>query len=412
MDIRTHLAAGWDDRAMARAALCVGCAPVIDLRWRLRSLREEVSGFQWPRQASGFMRIGGARLPTWLPALGALAILTAPGLDAQIASRTDQVLARRTDKQARLWPERTSGIVKRANGYFERGFLESADMKKGANGLQFVLGGMRSGNGTTFGLGYRRIDLFNERLAFRTTVRGTPQQAYMFDLDLESPRLRYRRGDFRFYIKHENSPKMDYYGAGPNSQKSGRTSYRLEDTGIDGSGRYRLWSHLYLGASGGIYLPNVGRGQRDEVPSTDEAYRPEQVPGLDDQPKFFRAGGMMQYDYRDLATGPRSGGNYYAKHIRYWDRESEPLLLPHAGYGYRAICAVLEQDTRRGIAAGIRDDLGGRGQSGPVLSAADAGRQRIPERICTLPVLRSELIPRCGGASMVCICECACRAVF
>ena len=256
-----------------------------------------------------------------VPALGALAILTAPGLDAQIASRTDEILARRTDKQARLWPERTSGIVKRANAYFERGFLESADMKKGANGLQFVLGGMRSGNGTTFGLGYRRIDLFDERLAFRATVRGTPQQAYMFDLELESPRLRYRRGDFRLYIKHENSPKMDYYGAGPNSQESGRTSYRLEDTGIDGSGRYRLWSHLYLGGSGGIYLPNVGRGQRDEVPSTDEAYRPAQVPGLDNQPKFFRAGGMMQYDYRDLATGPRSGGNYYAKHTRYWDRE-------------------------------------------------------------------------------------------
>ena len=197
-----------------------------------------------------------------LPALGALAILTAPALDAQITSRTDQILARRTDKQARLWPERTSGIVKRANGYFERGFLESADMKKGANGLQFVLGGMRSGNGTTFGLGYRRIDLFNERLAFRTTVRGTPQQAYMFDLDLESPRLRHRRGDFRFYIKHENSPKMDYYGAGPNSQKSGRTSYRLEDTGVDGSGRYRLWSHLYLGGSGGIEAEGMARAGR------------------------------------------------------------------------------------------------------------------------------------------------------
>src|SRR5262249_55162696 len=148
-------------------------------------------------------------------------------------------------------------------------------------GFQIVLGGMRSGNGTTFGVGYRRIDLYNEWLSFRTTARGTIRKAYMFDLELESPRLRYRRGDVRLYIKHENSPTMDYYGAGPSSQKSGWTSYRLEDTGIDGSGRYRVWSHLYVGATGGIYLPNVGRGQRDGVPSTDEAYTPAQVPGLE-----------------------------------------------------------------------------------------------------------------------------------
>jgi outer membrane protein assembly factor BamA len=116
---------------------------------------------------------------------------------------------------------------------------------------------------------------------------------------------------------------LDYYGAGPDSDKSGRTSYRLEDTGIDGSGRYRVWSHLYVGASGGVYLPNVGRGRREGIPSTDEMYTPAQVPGLNEQPKFFRAGGMLEYDYRDLATGPREGGHYYAKHLRYWDRESD-----------------------------------------------------------------------------------------
>jgi hypothetical protein len=269
------------------------------------------------------MRIAFAVKLTHL-VLGCWLVLAATHLlGAQIVSRTDQILAQRTDKRARLWPERTSGIVKRANEFLDRGFLESADVKKGANGPQLVLGGMRSGQGASFGVGYRRIDLYNERLAFRTTARGTINKAYMFDFELESPRLRYRRGDVRLYIKHENSPMMDYYGAGPDSDKSGRTSYRLEDTGIDGSGRYRVWSHLYVGATGGIYLPNVGRGRRDGFPSTDERYTPAQVPGLDQQPKFFRAGGMLEYDYRDLASGPREGGHYYARHLRYWDRESE-----------------------------------------------------------------------------------------
>ncbi len=29
----------------------------------------------------------------------------------------------------------------------------------------------------------------------------------------------------------------------------------------------------------------------------------------------------MQYDYRDLATGPREGGNYYLNFKRYWDQD-------------------------------------------------------------------------------------------
>ena len=107
----------------------------------------------------------------------------------QATSRTEQMEQIRTDKQARLWPENTPGLVKTLNNYAERGLLEGARSGKGANGLQFVLGGMRSGNGTSFGVGYRRIDLWNERLAFRATARGTPRLAYMFDLQVESPRL-------------------------------------------------------------------------------------------------------------------------------------------------------------------------------------------------------------------------------
>ena len=43
------------------------------------------------------------------------------------------------------------------------------------------------------------------------------------------------------------------------------------------------------------------------------------TPGLGDQAKFLRAGATLQWDYRDLASGPRSGGNYYATYSRYWD---------------------------------------------------------------------------------------------
>src|SRR6187401_35072 len=85
--------------------------------------------------------------------VGALCLLSlASQLNAQATSREEEIRQQRTDKGARLWPERTSGIVKLFDKYTETGLVEGARSKKGKNGTQFLLGGMRSGQGTTFGV--------------------------------------------------------------------------------------------------------------------------------------------------------------------------------------------------------------------------------------------------------------------
>lgn len=238
---------------------------------------------------------------------------------AQVASREEEIRQQQVDKRARLWPEHTSGIVNQFNKYTERGLLEGSRSGKGVNGPQFVLGGMRSGNGTTVGVGYRRVDLWHERLGIRATVRGTLERAYMFDLEVNSPRWNTDRTELEFYLKYENSPLMDYYGPGANSSKADRSSYRLEDFGADIRGRYRMWNRLWGGASFGGYIPNTGPGRRDGYPTTDEKFSPAQTPGLGQQANFVRTGLLLQFDYRDLPSGPRSGGNYFAKFQRYWD---------------------------------------------------------------------------------------------
>jgi outer membrane translocation and assembly module TamA len=239
----------------------------------------------------------------------------------QASSRREQIELLRKAKQARLWPERTSGIAKQLNKLTERGLLEGARSGKGTNGPQIVLGGMRSGNGTTFGVGYRRIDLWRERIAFRATARATFQKAYMFDLEIEFPRLRTDRAELTFYGKFENSPLMDFYGLGPKTARGGRSSYRLEDTGLDLEGRYRIWNNLYGGVTGGVYLPNTGPGQRSGSPSIEEKYDDSTAPGVTSQPSFLRAGGFLQYDWRDNPEGPTEGGNYYSRYQRYWDQD-------------------------------------------------------------------------------------------
>ena len=263
------------------------------------------------------------RLATILAGSFISAICWLPGsipLYGQAASRAEEIEQRRTDKKAFLWPERTSGITKQVDRFSERGLLEGARSGKGTSGFQVVLGGMRSGNGTTFGIGYRRVGLWGDRFGFRGTARGTIRQAYMFDLELDFSSLRSERSEVRLYAKYENSPMMDYYGPGPDSSKDDRTSYRLEDGSVDLEGRFRVWKGIHAGGSVGGYFPNTGRGKRNGVPSTEEIFDPTVTPGLGDQGMFFRVGALLQYDYRDLPSGPRTGGNYYSKYTHYWDK--------------------------------------------------------------------------------------------
>jgi len=93
----------------------------------------------------------------------ALLALTSHEVCAQ-STRAEEIEQARRDKQARLWPERESPLVRRANELTERGFKEGIDDGRSASGFQFVLGGMRSGLGLSAGLGWRQTDLWQERL--------------------------------------------------------------------------------------------------------------------------------------------------------------------------------------------------------------------------------------------------------
>ena len=179
-----------------------------------------------------------------------------------MTSRTEQIDQQRRDKESRLWPERTAGLIRKLNGFVDRGFLEGADTGQGANGFQVVLGGMRSGNGTTLGLGYRRSDLFQDWLGLRVTARGTLRWASMFDVTADVPRWRTSRGNVQIYSKYENSPRMDFYGIGPDSREEDRTSYRLEDTSLDVKAQYQLAGPLRVGFHSGFLWVHVS-GERN-----------------------------------------------------------------------------------------------------------------------------------------------------
>ena len=252
-----------------------------------------------------------ALLPLFLPVT----------LTGQARTRKEAIEAARRHKMTRLWKETESPIVRRANDLIERGLLEGVTSGRGANGWQLVMGGMRSGQGMTVGLGYRRSDLFNDKLGFRTTFRGTPQLASLVDFELTFPKLKSERALLNVYAKYENSPQVDFYGKGPDSAKSDRTSYRLETRSVTAIAGYQLFRHLNAGVTTGLAGVHTGPGKRGGVPATDEIFDEESAAGLSQDTYFWMLGSFMYLDFRDWPTGPRSGGLYGMRFRQFSDRD-------------------------------------------------------------------------------------------
>jgi len=139
----------------------------------------------------------------------------------------------------------------------------------GIDGITPRLGGMAPGTGFALGAGYKRSDLFDGRMTFATGASTSMQGDRKFDLELSAPKLANGKLFTTLYgVRHEYG-RLNYYGPGANSEKTGRTDYRLEDTAIDGTIGARPVKHLTVGASAGYLSTTSGqdgiRGSRPRI---------------------------------------------------------------------------------------------------------------------------------------------------
>ena len=250
------------------------------------------------------------------------------------ATRAEAIAAERADKVAELWPERQSPLVKTVNGLVERGFDEGLESGRGPNGPQIVLGGMRPGQGFTAGLGYRRSDLWQERLGLRTTARGTLQGAYLFDADLDFQGLRTGRTSLHLYSKYEHSPDIDFYGLGNTSPQDNHTSFTYRDFTADFDAAYEVVRSLRLGFTTGYMHAHTGQGH-DDFPPIDETFPPDAIPGFGQDTQFTRVGAFVSFDYRDSRSGPRRGGLFGMRYREYWDIDRKTFAFRQTEYEFQ-----------------------------------------------------------------------------
>jgi outer membrane protein assembly factor BamA len=279
----------------------------------------EVSGIQMlhhdPRRALWpFETVG------WLSSV--LFLLFVPNLEGQEPqspeTRAAEITRERQEKEKTIGPETNNKWEERILYIRERKLLDRAI--SGVGGFRLKLGGLATNGGFALGPEYRRSDLGDGRVTFRAAAQGSLKLFQKYDVELGIPRLAGKWLYLNLYSVHHNYPELLYYGQGPESEKTGRSNFRLEDTAVDTTLGFHPFRRFTLGSQIGYLQNNVGPGTSDQFISTEKQFTEATTPGITSQADFVRYGAFVQYDTRDTPGAARSGGLYYAQWGRYIDQ--------------------------------------------------------------------------------------------
>ncbi|MCU0226400.1 MAG: hypothetical protein MUF01_02065 [Bryobacterales bacterium] len=193
-------------------------------------------------------------------------------------------------------------------------------LSEGVAGVRLKFGGLAAGAGFALGPEYYREDFAKGALLVRGAAQASFSGAQKLDLEVALPRLANQRVEWRAQAVRHNYPRLNYYGPGPNSQKTGRSNFRLEDNSFDTTLVVKPATWMNVGVSTGYLMVNTGPGSNERLISAEQQFSPQQVAGLDEQGNSFRYGAYAQVDYRDNPGGPRAGGSYTVQYNHYDDR--------------------------------------------------------------------------------------------
>jgi hypothetical protein len=233
-----------------------------------------------------------------------------------VATRTDRIQAARLAKAETLRPERLPTLHR----LFLR-FQESRVVERFTTGTYRVkAGGLGPGSGFALGTEYFRAPSHSKGTAFRALVGASSNEFYKAETQMTLQSLFGGFLSLDLGSGYQRSPRIDYYGPGPDSARSGRTAYALEGTGLAMHATLRPRERFRWGALTRYLLFNVGPAGHSRLASTDRAFTPATTPGLDVQSNFLQAGAFAEYDSRRYDAGRPDGGWYRIELSRLSDR--------------------------------------------------------------------------------------------
>jgi len=283
------------------------------------------------------------------------ALIVASGLPGaqETSTRSALIEEARAEKQKKPPAEEKSGIEQALIVVKERRLLDK--WRYGWHGLRPRVGALVTGSGFAFGPEFLRTDIRGGDVSFRVTTQFSTSRYQLYDTELAFPRLADNHVFVSLGARHRNYPHMQYYGPGPDSKRTGRSSYRLEDNMFGFTVGVRPVRQVYMGVTGDLLQVNIGPGTHERFVSTDRSYTEAQTPGIQRQTDFLQGSVFAAVDTRDVAGGPRSGTLLRADLI--YNKDTDLRMNTHRRLNMEAQQYIPFFNKRRVIALRGRSEL-------------------------------------------------------
>jgi hypothetical protein len=234
-------------------------------------------------------------------------ILLAQNVDPGPPTRAAQIEGQRLEKTADLHRERPIKA--------ERHYTQITKVMK-ESPVKIMSGGLGPGAGFAIG---SLFEWQNRDDSLRSKLYGSVSinRFYVVGTGIEFHNIAGERLNLSVDALHRDSPRLNYYGSGPDSSKGDRTNYRKEETLFDLRLTSDAHDHVRPTCGVGELLINVGPGTNDSLAQTAAVFTPEQAPGIDQQSNYLLAGCSLAFDYRQTPGDPRKGAYAFLGYERY-----------------------------------------------------------------------------------------------
>ena len=275
------------------------------------------------------------RLPRDTVAAVLLAVLCAPPVAARAqtapgepgtqqveppTTRQEILQRQREEKGGALTPYVVTSAEDRV-GRLETLRLPRRIFAKGFGGFRPVVGGMPSGSGFVFGGGYI-AGYDHELIQFTANARYSTRGYTVVDTGVIFPTPASGL-PVQAHVKAEvrDLTSLRFFGLGPESSASGRSTYGLEDRSIEAGVTATASRFVEMGITARWMTAEAGPGAADA--SLEERFDPFQIPGFGTQTDYLAYGGHLVLHLRDAHVIPSAGVSVRVDAARYDDRDSD-----------------------------------------------------------------------------------------
>jgi hypothetical protein len=176
-----------------------------------------------------------------------------------------------------------------------------------------VVGGVASGGGLGFGVGYDSPD--DSRWYQEAEAMLTVRRFWLLDGEVGRRALS-KRSQIGGFGTVRHMGRLDYFGLGPQSSFDDRAMFRLRETTFGTRGWFRVTPAVRVGGSIAAYMPDLGPGTSPRVRSIEEVFTPTSAPGVGAEPTFGRYRGFVEllhptHDQPDALDDADSYGGTY-----------------------------------------------------------------------------------------------------